>query len=102
MVVFAAKTFQSLGQRTGSKIGAATHHQPGGLAPGVGIDDPDSTAFLTCHILSFGFCGSSSCMPEEPPRKNGPASEFKVGTCRILWIQYAIVKLNPSLPCPKN
>ena len=51
IVVLVAKTFQPLGQRTGAEIRPATHYQAGWLAPGVGIDDPDSMAFCLLIIV---------------------------------------------------
>jgi hypothetical protein len=48
-VVLAAEALQSLGKRSGPEVRGTAHHQPGGLASGMGIDDPDSMSWT--HFL---------------------------------------------------
>ena len=79
-----AKTLQPIGERSGPEIRTTTHHQPGWLAPGVGIDYPDSTVFFCRH------CFVISIPIYQKGYKKSSLLNY-VGTCRILWIQYAIV-----------
>ena len=87
-VVPAAEAFQALGNGPASEVRGAAHHQASRLPSSMGIDDADSMALTHKSLDSALF----SRMLEIRRRHLDLFYELRC-TCRILWIQYAIVKL---------
>ncbi len=88
-IVLVAKTLQPAGKRSSAEIRTTMHYEPSWLAPSMGIDHPDSTAFFGGHCSVIPSSVIPSSIYQKGDKKSGLLNY--VGIYSSLWIQYAIV-----------